>query len=368
MFWLQLGMALFALVWAVIILKANEYSIKKISNPTNKGIYLIPVFATLLFLTVARNVNTGYDYQAYLDISNALAGVNFFDMWNLPGVNMEPILMILLRLCAMLNADLIPFLFISTLSIISIYYVQIKLDSKITWLSVLLLLCFGSYFTVFNTISQFFVCTLTFAAARFIYKGEFKKYLISILLLALIHKTVLFMIPMYFILRYIPNKKISRRIAIVGLIIIVAQMFTSFDQILGAGMSLLFPEYIGRISELPTVPALTIARPLLIVVFLMLTKRYINLNNIKERVWFNAAIYTLVFSIFSLKFGLMQRFTYFLTPYMVLLIPNIIAKIPNKGQRHLYISTLVVLMLGYVILTNMTSNLEYMFIWQKVRY
>jgi len=361
----QLLVALFSLIWAAIIIKANKYSTKKIDDPTNKTIYLIPIFSIIFILTVFRAASTGYDYQAYLDISNALNSVSFFDMWDLPGVNMEPLLMIVLRLCILIKADLIPFLFISTLSIIFIYYKAIKSDSKIVWLSVMLLFCFGSYFTVFNTISQFFVCALAFAASKYIYEGKFVKYLILILFIALIHKTVLFMIPMYFILRYIPNKKISRRVALIGLFVVVAMMSTIFDQIILIGTNTFFPEYAG-VTGLPSAPSLTVLRPLVIVIFIMLTKKYLDLDNMKERVWFNAAIYSLIIAIFSLKFGLMQRFTYFLIPYLILLIPNIIAKIPTRGHRHLYLFILVIIMLAYVILTNSVSNLDYTFIWQKV--
>ena len=60
-------------------------------------------------------------------------------------------------------------------------------ESEIYWLSVLVLLCSGSFYTGFNVMRQFWAAACFACCIGFIYKGEFWKYLVSILILSQIH-------------------------------------------------------------------------------------------------------------------------------------------------------------------------------------
>lgn len=357
----------FILAWAAIITKANQYSFKKISNPTAKLVYFLPVFFLVFLFTVLRGVETGIDYSTYLEISDRFALTPFDKIWDLPGVYMEPFLILILKWGSSLNLDLLPFITITTTAVLAVYVREFLKDSKIGWLSTLLLFTFGSYFFIFNGIAQFVICTLAFGATTYLYKGKFIKYLIAILIISLIHKTALFMIPMYFILRHKVTDQSHRKTGMaIFLIFSTLITFTFFSQILSTLTPILFPEYANRsFDAFSEVSVLIIARPLIVAIFLLMNIKYIDFNNIKERVWFNASIIALIITILSIQLGPIQRFSYFLLPYMTLQIPNIINKIPSKRKRDIYIILTVAFLILYVILTNLASDPGYTFLWQK---
>lgn len=364
---IQLAIIAFCLMWAAFIIKANQYSFKKIENPTGKLIYFVPVFLVIFLITILRSPETGVDYLTYLEISDRLCLTPFDKIWNIPGAYMEPFLILLMKWCSSINLDLLPFVTITTLAALIMYVKEFAKDSKIGWLSTLLLISFGSYFFIFNGIAQFVACTLTFGAASYLYKGKFVKYLIAIIAISFFHKTALFMIPMYFILRHkISNqshRKIGMTVFIIGSTFIV---FTLFGQILSTLTPILFPEYANRsLNAFSEVSLFVILRPTVIVLFLLLNMKYINFNSSKEQVWFNASIISLIITILSIQLGPIQRFSYFLLPFMTLQIPSIISKIENKRKRRIYLIFTVIFLILYVILTNMTSDPGYTFLWQK---
>lgn len=364
---MQLLVIAFILIWAALVIKANDYSIKKIVDPTNRIIFFLPVLIIVFLITILRGVEVGIDHHIYLEISDRLAETEFRKIWTLNGVYMEPLLILIMKFCSALNYGLIPFNVVTTLLVLFIYYREFKNNSNIVWLSILITLAFGSYYTIFNGIAQFTTCILAFGASSFLYKGNFKKYLIYILLISLFHKTALFMIPMYFILRYRVSAQTHRRAAIVAMSFFALILsLLLFEYIVSSITPILFPEYSSKnLSSFDTAYSLTVVRPLIVVVFLLINKRYIDLNNIKERIWFNASIACLLMTTLSLKLGPMQRFSYFMLPYVALIVPMVISRITKKTTRFKYAITIVCILILYVIATTVIKDPGYTFLWQK---
>lgn len=59
----------------------------------------------------------------------------------------------------------------------------------------------GMYLTSMNGIRQYLAAALIFAATKYIFDGNWKKYVLIILLASTIHQSVLILIPIYFIVR-----------------------------------------------------------------------------------------------------------------------------------------------------------------------
>lgn len=330
-------------------------------------LFALPLMATVFILTVFRDISTGVDYQSYLDNTIALRGANFISMWSLPYILAEPLLLIIMKFCAFFSIGkttaLIPFLALTTATVLYIYHRSYKAYSRMPWLSWLMLFCLGSYFTIFNTTSQFFVCALSFGAAYFIYAGNFKKYLLITLLLILIHKTAVIMIPLYFLLRFWPTKKyFAAYWVLIGLLTGVFLIF--YQPIVQFAAQILFPEYASRLDILPSVSWQILPRPVLLLAGTLLLWRYVHTNQMEDRVWVNAMIYTVIFSILALQLGVLQRFTYFLLPFSTVLIPNLISRIPERSLRKTYTWGLVVICFAYVIGTNLLATTGYRFLWQ----
>lgn len=358
---IQLIVALASVIWAIFIFRLAKSQGVKAKDPTNTKLYMIPIMALALFFTVFRSESTGVDHVTYASINNILAESSWSGIWSISYINMEPVLLFMMKALSSLGAGLMPFLFITTLTVFYVYYRQIKEHSAMAWMSVFLLFTFTGYFTIFNTTAQMVVSVLAFGASIFIYKGQFWKFFISILLLSLVHKTALFMIPMYFLLRIRPSGSNRAKIvyAVIGTVAVVSHIF--LDKFISIGTTVLFPEYKGAVDTLPVVSPLVAVKPILVLALAFFYRGLFDFNNMKERVWFNAIIYTSILTLLSIKFGLFQRFTYFLLPYAVLLVPLIITRSRNKA---LLVVLVVLGLIFYMVLTNAVSGGDYAFIWQ----
>ncbi len=86
-------------------------------------------------------------------------------------------------------------------------FLKAMMDQSVDFsMSFALFMLFGLYFRTFNTVRYYFVLAVTLYSLRFVLKKEFGKFLVLIGLAATFHKSVLVVIPLYFI-ALLPWKK-----------------------------------------------------------------------------------------------------------------------------------------------------------------
>jgi transmembrane protein EpsG len=110
-----------------------------------------------------------------------------------------------------------------------IVYVLYKY-SRIFELGVYVYITSGLYTTSMNGIRQFLAAAIMFTATKYLLNGSFKKYLIIILLASTMHKSVLVLIPMYFIVRREAWSKVTFLILISAIFIVLG--FNTFSELL----------------------------------------------------------------------------------------------------------------------------------------
>lgn len=94
------------------------------------------------------------------------------------------------------------FLIMSILSNFFIY-IFIKRNSKNILLSIFIFFMIGAYYSFgFNGIRQYLAISIFLYSFKFIENKNFKKYLLMIFIGSLFHKTILFCLPLYFILNF----------------------------------------------------------------------------------------------------------------------------------------------------------------------
>jgi len=98
-------------------------------------------------------------------------------------------------------------------------------------ISIFILITFGIYTYVFNGARQAIAAAIYLYALYYLVKGNFKKYLLWILLAFLFHKSVIIMIPMYYLFRKRFNFKLLSLIIIATVVIIIF-----FSKILNFGV------------------------------------------------------------------------------------------------------------------------------------
>ncbi|MBU3178170.1 EpsG family protein [Clostridium estertheticum] len=348
-----------------VVIKKSPYLTNSLEierkDTTNNYIFLSVCFVIIVFITGFRG-NFSPDYGSYEYIFH---GYNLYSFKEILFSNLisEKAYAILNKAVGLFSKDVVALM--TTVAIITVfcYFKEFKKYSKYIWLSILLLLCVGSYYTIFNTMRQSLVAAMTFVCAKYIYERKLWKYIISILIVSMFHISTLIMIPFYFILNIKFTKKNAPLLAIVALVGFILMYFNT-NFIIDLARRTFYDSYTETSYGISYGTVITtILRPMLIFIFVLLHVRFIDLKDIKERVWFNSSICFLVCAILSTKVLMLQRFTYFFLPYVSLLIPQIISKLKTKKLRIVYCILIIVLVMSYSYLSNINS--VYYFFWER---
>lgn len=329
-------------------------------SESGKKIFLIVLGVIVVFISGFRGDFTvdygNYSYIFYHARETSLANILKGDRYAEVGFTLFN------KLVGIFTSNYSGFLVIISIIIIGVLFQYIKLYSPYVVLSSLLLFSYGSYFTSFNTLRQYFVSILFLISMRYIYDKAFFKYLISILIFSLIHSSILFMLPFYFILqiRWSSRKNFLLNIGIIGMISIIG-IFSS--RILSFITRYVYQDYASTNSfgVSTGTPIITILRPLVIFIFIIILYKNIDFSRLRELVWLNSIIFWLIFSIFATQIELLQRLTYFFIPPMIVLLPLLVSRIKSKDARILYYITVFLYVLIYGVINNL--NLPYTFIW-----
>lgn len=347
---------------------------------SNNYIFFILCAAVLLFITVFRSPDNGLsvDYPRYLRYSDIFSQQGLaMSLENSLGIQMENGLILLMTVLAPIVPDtILPFIFLTALLSLIGYFFTYRKYSPIVWLSVLCLVSFGSYYVIFNGIAQAFAIGLAFGASKYLYerghiKHGFLKYVIIIALVSLFHKSVLLLIPFYFILtrRFNWARGLDKLIIVVCAAIFLL-IFAFPDLIVNIGMNTLFTEYQGFEEAQKLFSSgtglQTILRPLLLLAFLVALRRYINMNDKRDVVGVNAVLIFSAINILSLQVAILQRLSYLFIPFITVLIPLVISRMPSRSDRMKWLIAIVTIFLLYgVASTAVSGDLIFKFYWQQ---
>lgn len=325
-----------------------------------------PLFFVLvsIYIILITGLRGGFspDYYNYTYLFEASSRVNFTGILN-NTLGVERGYILINKFVYMISSNpVFLMIVIAMLTIFSYMYVYHKYSSKV-WLSVVLLLCLGSYFTIFNTMRQFFAASLTFLASKYIYEKNFMKYTVSILAISSIHSSAIIMLPFYFLLQVRWNKIINLVIA-AGLMMIYTVTLFFYKDILDFITKYFLPEYnvVDAFGVDNGVSFFYVLRPLVLICILLLYLKYIDMGDLKQRVWLNSVLFWLIISFLTTKVEIIQRFTYFFIPYSTLLIPQIIYNAKEKKVKLLILLIFLCFALSYSLVTNWDGI--YYFFWE----
>ncbi len=334
------------------VLSRNDYS--------NRKIFYIPMAVYLIFITGFRN-NMHTDYVSYqynyevltkemtlkeiLSQREALFGVLQKIIGEISGYN--------------------TIFFMTILAILTVYCLTKTIVdySDMVWMSFFLLLTMGSYYTCFNTTRSYLAAAIFFWSCKYIYERNFLKYFLCILLISLLHISSLVFLPMYWILPIRWNKKRNLFLAL-AVVLITIYLFFQFKSFVSFVTNFVYTVYeVGEGKVMSSQNALTIVRPLLFFVVVLVNVRAFDYNNRKERCWFNAVIYWMIISMFATQISLVQRFTYYVMPFAFLAIPLVITRSTNRKKKNAWIAIFIICGIVYSVLGQFQES--YSFYWEE---
>lgn len=337
---------------AALELQKNDFS--------NRKLFFIPIALFLVFITGLRNnmhtdyVNYQYDYEyktPYLSIKEIFK-------------EKEPLFGLLKKIVGELS-DYNIVIFMTVLAVITVFFLtKTILDySSVVWMSFFLLLTMGSYYTCFNTTRSYMAAAIFFYGCKYIYERDLPKYILCILLISMIHISSVIFLPMYWILPMRWNKK-RNLIVTSGAILLAVYIYFRFESLIIYTTRFVYTMYeVGEGKVMSSQTVLTLARPLLFVVFILFNFRTFDYNDRKERCWFNAVIYWMIISVFATQITLVQRFTYYLIPFTFLAVPVVITRSKSKMQKYMWICILLLCGIAYSVLGQFKS--PFSFFWEE---
>lgn len=355
-----IGVNIIILFFSVLIYGLN--SSKKLSNKINKRqnmIFLFCSFLILVFFSGFRGDFTS-DYKNYTSLFHT------YNLYSLPEVltinsYQEKGYVVFSRLIGEFTSDPMYLMLFSSILIVLLFFKEFKRESSIVWLSTLLFINIGAYYTSFNIMRHIMAVAIIFAGSKFTYNREFFKFLVVVLIASSFHTVAFVFIPFYFILNIKYNK---RNFIAITLGSVITTIF--IRDILNIIFRFGFQRYANYEYGMTGSNLTSAVVPIAILLFVLFYKNSINLKKIKAKIWFNATFYYAIFSVLGLRIQMIQRFAEFFAPYILLLIPLVISNIKNKNQKIIYYYLIVTFLIAYnYIVLSGTGYDPYYFIWNR---
>ncbi len=223
-------------------------------------------------------------------------------------------------------------------------------------LSVFLYITTGMYLMSMNGIRQFLAAAIIFAATKYIFDGNWKKYMAVVLLAATIHQTALILIPVYFIVRQTAWTRQTMVLLLMAVLIVIG--FGQFSHLLySAIQDTKYGEYQNLEQHgANMMRAIVVAIPL-IIAFLGREK----LREIfpKSDYIVNMCLLNLVVMMISTQQWIFARFSFYFGLYELILIPWLVKLFIPRDQKLVYYTIVVCYFLYYFYENVISLNLVY---------
>lgn len=270
---------------------------------------------SMLFLLSAFRYNVGSDYPNYVMIYNEIIAGTAGSLL----LGLEPGYLLLIHFSDLIggNFQLVFFLF-SFFTILLMYKTMDSyLHTNTEKLLALLLFIPMFYFPSLSIMRQFLAIAIFFYALKYIISRDFLKYLFFIFIGFLFHKSMILMIPMYWLL----NIKFSEKVYLFYITLAVVFFFISPVSILSFLLGSLDVPYVHHVLKGEIQMSLfgkinTLVSFLLISYFAFKLNRKDRLENIVITAMF---IYVFI-RIISIDFAVLLRVAVFFVPFFILFI------------------------------------------------
>ena len=199
--------------------------------------------------------------------------------------------------------------------------------------SFFLFMTLGLYFQTYNTVRYYLVLAMALYSIRFCLQRDWIKFICWILLASLFHKSVLIVIPIYWIAAYIWKKWF-----IITCVITSAICFAAKKYVLKLAL-ILYPSYENTVFLEGGTSVVTILRCLLVLGLYLWYIRYNKKNDIhneKEqeiRMYAQLNFLALICCVFFSFLPVVTRIVYYFSVNQILMLPMVTAGIADETAR-----------------------------------
>lgn len=347
----------------IIMLIVEGILLSKNNSLENKRKFCTLASLQWIIISGFRHVSIGADTVAYrtmFETTRTLSWESIINKFNsimfLGAEGKDPGYSIFEKLCQYISTDYQVYLIIIALIFTIPLGLFIYRYSKNACVSFLIYSClFYSFFAITGHRQTIVTGLGVLLGYEFIKKRKFWKFMFSIIILSTIHKSVLFLIPFYFIAK----KRITIRY-VVSIFISFIFIFIFKNKLIIILASLV--GYDSYASQFEGAGTWTFTSIFLTVILVALWRAPIIMkgdNKNDVTIWYNAVFLALILIPFTFVDPSIMRAVQYFSIFIILLIPEIISTFNVKFRPLVYYISMG-LMIGLFI----KKNPQYMFFWQ----
>lgn len=200
------------------------------------------------------------------------------------------------------------------------------------------------YYQSLNSVRYYFVLAIALYAMKYALKKEYGRFILWILAAAFFHKSVLVVIPLY----YLANRALKKRdmYILVGL----CGTFLLFQNVYREVIFFFYPFYENSMFDNGTTSLTNIARCGGVLVLCLLYYGKAIKGNQKNTFYFNLNLGALLLYTFCSFIPEISRIGFYLNVTNIFLIPSVIHKIEKKSQRTLFAIMVIAAFVLYFIM------------------
>ncbi|HKM35129.1 MAG TPA: EpsG family protein [Lachnospiraceae bacterium] len=301
-----------------ITVQPNMVSRQQVSNRI-----MIGAIFTLLFVVSATRFQVGNDYGEYVKI--------FGYIYSDKHVSTEIGFNIVVRAVqAVYGAgDLSNRILFALFSFGTVFFFLKAIYDQSEWFlySVFLLMTGGYYFSSMTSVRYYFVLAIALYAMKYALQKKWIPFFLWICFAALFHKSVLLVIPVY----WLATRKWKKwHILLAVLLCGTCLVFQDFYRRI---IFLFYPFYENSVFDNGETSFANIAKCVAVLVLCLLFYRYSIQDHAENRFYCLLNLGALILYVFCPFIPEISRVGYYLNVVNIFLIPAVLIKIPNKRQR-----------------------------------
>lgn len=309
-------------------------NLKTITRRQTLNLLSMAAIFTILFLLSALRLEVGNDYGTYVD--------TFHEIYVGGYVVTEPLFNGVVKILYELSGGE-NYLLVFALFAFATIWVFLKVLYEQTQnfpMAFFMFMTLGIYFRTFNTVRYYFVLALTLYSFRYVFRKEYGKFILLIVLAAFFHKSVLVVIPIYLIAA-MDWKKWQ-----IGVLTAGAGGFLLFQDFIMEIALKLYPSYKDTIY-LETETGLSgnlmsIGRCVLVLILALVCRKEALAEKKENQFYFRLNILAILLYLCGSFLPLVGRIGYYLVTSHILFVPAILDSIKEENKKR-YIRILIII-------------------------
>lgn len=294
-------------------------------SKVGNAIFLSVTSVAMIVISYIRADTVGIDYKQYETYFKQVhdGGWSFL-VSSANGYRVEPGYSLLNYIVSLFTGDVHIYMLVVSIIIITLTAVLLYKYSPIPWIGMFVFASFGFFGNSLSFIRQSIAIAIFLFSIHFLKNKKFVPYLLIILLAATFHKSMVIMIPVYFIAHIKVNWKslVTYGVVTAGIMALSWPLFNFVTKYVYQSYATTEGQYymLGRDWQTAAIPVITM-------IVILILKDFILRRDSKNIVLVNFSIYSGLLYNMTCQHFLFQRFGMMFFTSAILLIPELMASI-----------------------------------------